>query len=102
MLVLARMRDESIVIDDDIKITVVDIRGDKVRLGVDAPSCLEVHRYEIWDRAKKSKYSVKTLISQLERFKGKLDNEAVKGGDLSFLISKLENLITEAKSVYSV
>ena len=46
MLVLSRHRDESIMIGDDIVITVVDVRGDKVRLGIDAPTDIPVHRQE--------------------------------------------------------
>ena len=49
MLVLSRHRDESIMIGDDIVITVVDIRGDKVRLGIDAPTDIPVHRQEVYD-----------------------------------------------------
>ena len=49
MLVLSRHRDESIMIGDDIVITIVDIRGDKVRLGIDAPSDIPVHRQEVYD-----------------------------------------------------
>jgi cytosine deaminase len=49
MLVLARQRDETIIIGDDIEVTVVDIRGDKVRLGINAPRSVSVHRKEIYD-----------------------------------------------------
>ncbi len=49
MLVLSRQRDESIIIGDNIVITVVDIRGDKVRLGVQAPSEIPVHRKEVYE-----------------------------------------------------
>ena len=49
MLVLSRQRDESIFIGDNIKITVVDIRGDKVRLGITAPVTVPVHRKEVYD-----------------------------------------------------
>ncbi len=49
MLVLSRQRDETIMIGDDIEITVVDIRGDKVRLGINAPSEIPVHRKEVYD-----------------------------------------------------
>jgi len=49
MLVLSRHRDESIMIGDDVTITVVDIRGDKVRLGIDAPEEIPVHRREVYD-----------------------------------------------------
>jgi len=49
MLVLSRHRDESIVIGHDITITVVEIRGDKVRLAIDAPREVPVHRREVYD-----------------------------------------------------
>lgn len=49
MLVLSRHRDEEIVIGHDIVITVVEIRGDKVRLGIDAPALVSVHRREVYD-----------------------------------------------------
>ncbi len=49
MLVLSRHRDESIMIGDDIVITIVDIRGDKVRLGINAPQHVPVHRQEVYE-----------------------------------------------------
>jgi carbon storage regulator len=49
MLVLSRKKNESIVINDDITIVVVEIRGDKVRLGVEAPKEVPVHRREVFD-----------------------------------------------------
>ncbi len=49
MLVLSRQRDETIMIGDDIEITVVDIRGDKVRLGITAPNSVPVHRKEVYE-----------------------------------------------------
>jgi len=49
MLVLSRQRDESIIIGDNIVITVVDIRGDKVRLGIEAPKEVPVHRQEVYE-----------------------------------------------------
>lgn len=49
MLVLSRQRDESIIIGDSIVITVVDIRGDKVRLGIEAPKEVPVHRQEVYE-----------------------------------------------------
>ena len=49
MLVLSRQRDESIIIGDNIVITVVDVRGDKVKLGIDAPKEISVHRREVYE-----------------------------------------------------
>lgn len=54
MLVLSRKKNESIVIDNDITIVVVEIRGDKVRLGVEAPKEVPVHRREVYDAIKRS------------------------------------------------
>lgn len=55
MLVLSRHRDESIMIGDNIVITVVDVRGDKVRLGIDAPTDIPVHRQEVYDAIQREK-----------------------------------------------
>ncbi len=49
MLVLSRKLGEAILLGDDIKIVVIDIRGNKVRLGIEAPSELPVHRQEVYD-----------------------------------------------------
>ena len=49
MLVLSRKRDEKIVIGENIVITVIEVRGDKVRLGIEAPSDVPVHRQEVFD-----------------------------------------------------
>jgi len=53
MLVLSRQRDESIIIGDHIVVTIVDIRGDKVRLGIKAPPEVSVHREEIYELIQK-------------------------------------------------
>jgi carbon storage regulator len=54
MLVLSRKRDERIVIGDNIVITVVEVRGDKVRLGIEAPSEVPVHRQEVLEAMKRN------------------------------------------------
>jgi carbon storage regulator len=59
MLVLSRKKNESIVINDDITIVVVEIRGDKVRLGVEAPKEVPVHRREVYDAIKRSETAQK-------------------------------------------
>ena len=53
MLVLSRQRDETIMIGDEIEITIVDIRGDKVRLGINAPRTVQVHRKEVYEAIKR-------------------------------------------------
>jgi carbon storage regulator len=53
MLVLSRHRNESIIIGDDISITVIDIRGDKVRLGIEAPLDIPVHRQEVYNQIRR-------------------------------------------------
>ena len=53
MLVLSRQRDETIMIGDEVEIIVVDIRGDKVRLGITAPRHIPVHRKEVYDAIKR-------------------------------------------------
>lgn len=53
MLVLSRQRDEAIMIGDEVEITVVDIRGDKVRLGITAPRHIQVHRKEVYEAIKR-------------------------------------------------
>jgi carbon storage regulator len=53
VLVLSRQKDETIMIGDDVEITVVDIRGDKVRLGIKAPPHIPVHRKEVYEAIKR-------------------------------------------------
>ncbi len=55
MLVLSRQRDESIMIGDNVEIIIVDVRGDKVRLGITAPKSIPVHRREIYDAIQREK-----------------------------------------------
>ena len=57
MLVLSRKKNESIVIGEDIVVMVVDIRRDKVRLGIEAPKEVSVHRHEIYEAIKRSEGS---------------------------------------------
>lgn len=55
MLVLSRQKDESIIIGDDVEIIIVDVRGDKVRLGITAPKSISVHRREVYEAIQKEK-----------------------------------------------
>lgn len=61
MLVLSRQRDETIMIGDDIELTVVDIRGDKVRIGINAPAHIAVHRKEIYEAIKRENMQAASL-----------------------------------------
>ena len=54
MLVLSRRIDESLLIGDDVKITVLDVRGGQVRLGIVAPESIKVHREEVYNRINKN------------------------------------------------
>ena len=60
MLVLSRKKNESIVINNDITIVVVEIRGDKVRLGVEAPKEVPVHRQEVYEAIRRSEGTMKS------------------------------------------
>jgi carbon storage regulator len=55
MLVLSRQKDESIIIGDNVEITIVDVRGDKVRLGITAPKDIPVHRREVYEAIQREK-----------------------------------------------
>ncbi len=66
MLVLSRKKNESIVINDDISIVVVEIRGDKVRLGVEAPKEVPVHRREVYDAIKRAELNVEAPANDVD------------------------------------
>jgi carbon storage regulator len=57
MLVLSRQKDESIMIGDNVEITIVDVRGDKVRLGITAPKAIPVHRREVYEAIQRERNS---------------------------------------------
>ncbi len=67
MLVLSRQRDESIMIGDDVEIIIVDVRGDKVRLGITAPKEIPVHRREIYDAIQREKRQKKEAQEKQEK-----------------------------------
>lgn len=66
MLVLSRQRDETIMIGDEIEITVVDIRGDKVRLGITAPTSIAVHRKEVYEAIRRENEQAARLNGDLQ------------------------------------
>lgn len=70
MLVLSRKKNESIVINDDITIVVVEIRGDKVRLGVEAPKEVPVHRREVFDAIHRNKAAANKSAAEADASTG--------------------------------
>ncbi len=58
MLVLTRSKDKSIMIGEDVEVTIVDVRGNKVRLGITAPRWIPVHRKEVYEAIHRDKVSV--------------------------------------------
>ena len=83
MLVLSRQRNETIMIGDDVEITIVDIRGDKVRLGITAPAHVAVHRKEVYEAIRREKEAAGTLregegpiVESLANRKGKSSTDA--------------------------
>lgn len=72
MLVLSRQRDETIMIGDEVELTVVDIRGDKVRIGIKAPSHVAVHRKEVYD-------AIRNENQQAAAFRGELNAVRPRG-----------------------
>lgn len=82
MLVLSRHRDESIIIGDSICVTVVDIRGDKVRLGIAAPIEVSVHRQEVYEAIQREIRSGKKDAAYLKSVLPPQDGrERREGGD---------------------
>ena len=83
MLVLSRQRDESIIIGDNIVITIVDIRGDKVRLGIEAPTEIPVHRQEVYEAIKRE--SARNAKNEKEKDQKSLSTEsgAAEGAESS-------------------
>jgi carbon storage regulator len=67
MLVLSRKKNESIVINNDVTVTVVEIRGDKVRLGIVAPKDVPVHREEVYEAIHGTKPEVAPVPDVLQR-----------------------------------
>jgi len=77
MLVLSRQRDERIVIGDEVEVVVVDIRGDKVRLGIVAPNTVSVHRKEIYEAIRRENHDASSVRGELPRL-GASGSDAVK------------------------
>jgi len=69
LLVLTRKRNQSIIIADEIEVTVLDIRGDQVRLGVRAPKTVSVHRREVYEEIQEANREAASPLSVLEAVK---------------------------------
>jgi len=66
MLVLSRQKDESIMVGDNVEITIVDVRGDKVRLGITAPREVPVHRKEVFEAIKREEAEKQSLKNKVK------------------------------------
>jgi carbon storage regulator len=80
MLVLSRQRDESIIIGDNIVVTIVDIRGDKVRLGINAPSEIPVHRQEVYEAIQRENQRASRIDPKDIQLLGKQNGSPDKNG----------------------
>ena len=78
MMVLSRQKDQTIMIGDKVEITVVDIRGDKVRLGITAPSEIPVHRKEVYDAIKEENREAANIKLEDITHLGDSSNNATK------------------------
>ena len=80
MLVLSRQRDESIMIGDNIVVTIVDIRGDKVRLGINATSEVPVHRQEVYEAIQRENLRASRIEPEDARDVGRFANRGRQQG----------------------
>ena len=89
MLVLSRQRDETIMIGDEVELTIVDIRGDKVRIGINAPASIAVHRKEVFESIRKENERAAQFRDGLESFKAGAKGASVPDGKVSSMAAIL-------------
>jgi carbon storage regulator len=80
MLVLSRKRDEVVMIGHSIRVTIIDVRGDKVRLGIEAPAEVPVHRREVYDRIEAEKRAGASNAVDRQLGEGRAGGETATGG----------------------
>ena len=80
MLVLSRQRDESIIIGDNIVVTIVDVRGDKVKLGIEAPQNVSVHRREVYEAIRRENQHAAKLRPEDARGLGRPSTDRQRSG----------------------
>jgi carbon storage regulator len=98
MLVLSRKKNESIVINNDITIVVVDIRGDKVRLGVEAPKEVPVHRREVFDLIKQNEAKALEEATRAEATRAEATSEEATSEEATSEEATSETESTEENS----
>lgn len=99
MLVLSRQRDETIMIGDEIELTIVDIRGDKVRIGIQAPATVAVHRKEVYEAIKRENEQAASYRGGLEELKRGLGAcaERTAGGTVLPKAAKIASRTPQAR-----
>lgn len=80
MLILTRRVGESIVVGDDITVTVFEVRGDAVRIGIDAPRSVQVHRQEVYEELQRAnEQAVSPSDDAIDALRGALSGKSLKG-----------------------